>query len=216
MALIGVGVLVVLAAAAQVALPRIAASRISSRVGRYGRVESVSVSAWPAVKLLWGDADSVSVRAGSLSVSPQQAAGLLWEGRSVSRMDLSASSVRLGSLVLADAHLSQRGDELRASARVSEEAVRAALPAGVEVSLVGSGQGKVEVQAGGTLFGVGASVRAVAEGSEGKLVAHPVGFLLEAFRLTLFSNPHVYVEEVGASQTGSPPTYELRMGAKLL
>ena len=37
----------------------IAASRISSRVGRYGKVQSVSVSAWPAVELLWGHADSV-------------------------------------------------------------------------------------------------------------------------------------------------------------
>ena len=41
-------------ALAQVLLPRIAASRISSRVGRYGTVQSVSVKAWPAVELLWG------------------------------------------------------------------------------------------------------------------------------------------------------------------
>ena len=39
---------------AQLFLPRIAASRIASRVGRYGTVQSVSVKAWPAVKLLWG------------------------------------------------------------------------------------------------------------------------------------------------------------------
>ena len=39
---------VLVLALAQVLLPRIAASRISSRVGRYGSVESVSVRAWPA------------------------------------------------------------------------------------------------------------------------------------------------------------------------
>ena len=39
---------------AQLLLPGIAASRISSRVGKYGTVESVSVSAWPAIELLWG------------------------------------------------------------------------------------------------------------------------------------------------------------------
>ena len=50
---------------AQLLLPRIAASRISSRVGRYGTVQSVSVSAWPAVELLWGHADSVRVKAGA-------------------------------------------------------------------------------------------------------------------------------------------------------
>ena len=45
---------------AQLFLPRIAASRISSRVGSYGKVSSVSVSALPAMELLWGDADSVA------------------------------------------------------------------------------------------------------------------------------------------------------------
>ena len=65
------GGVVLLLALAQLLLPRIAASRISSRVGRYGKVQSVSVSAWPALKLLWGKADSAQVRAGSLSLSPR-------------------------------------------------------------------------------------------------------------------------------------------------
>ena len=50
-------------------------------MGKYGTVESVSVKAWPAVKLLWGSADSVTVSAGSLSMSPAQTAKLLWEAR---------------------------------------------------------------------------------------------------------------------------------------
>src|SRR5271166_1183344 len=87
----GLALLVVLA---QVLLPRIAASRISSRVGRYGKVRSVSVSAWPALKLLWGQADSVRVSAKSLTLSPSQVASLLWEGREASRMDVSAESVQ--------------------------------------------------------------------------------------------------------------------------
>ena len=63
------GVLLLLGLA-QLLLPRIASSTISSRVGRYGKVESVSVSAWPAVELLWGSADSVRVKARRLSLSP--------------------------------------------------------------------------------------------------------------------------------------------------
>ena len=62
-------------ALAQLLLPRIAASRICSRVGRYGQFDSVSVSAWPAVELLWGSADSVQVQAGSLALNPAQAPG---------------------------------------------------------------------------------------------------------------------------------------------
>jgi hypothetical protein len=40
--------------------------------------------------------------------------------------------------------------------------------------------------------------------------------LLEGFTLTLFSDPHVHVEGVGASvQSESPTSYRLRMWARL-
>ncbi len=201
---------------AQLLLPRIAAGRISSRVARYGTVQSVSVSAWPAVKLLWGSADSVRVRAGSLALSPAQAARLVWESRGAASMDVSAESVQLGSLRLEQASLSTRGGALSAHARTTEADVRAALPAGFDVQLLGSENGEVEVKASGTLFGVGASVAAVGLASEGRLVAHPLGLLVEALQLTLFSDPHVYVQGVGASvEREQPLSYRLSMSASL-
>jgi hypothetical protein len=211
-----VGGVVVLLVLAQVLLPRIAASKISSRVGRYGKVESVSVEAWPAVKLLWGSVDSVHVRARSLAATPAQVAKLLWEGRDVESMQVSAESVRVGSLQLSDARMSKHGSALSAQASVSEADVNAALPEGFGVRLLKSTGGEVEVQASGGLFGVGAAVNAVALASEGKLVAHPVGFLIEGFHLTLFSDPHVYVEGVGASVASEQPlSYRLTMRASL-
>lgn len=216
LALWPLGAAVALLALAQLLLPRIAASTISSRVGRYGSVRSVSVSAWPAVKLLWGSADSVRVHAGSLRIEPQQAAKLLWESRGVSRMDLWAQRVNVGGLALTDARVRQRGHDLSAEARVGEAAVRAALPAGLDVRLLRSGGGQVEVRASGGLFGVGAAVDAVALASEGKLVAHPVGLPVEGLRLTIFSDPHVYVEGVGADvQSSGPLSYRLTMRARL-
>jgi hypothetical protein len=210
------GAVVLLLALAQLILPRLAASRISSRVGRYGKVQSVSVSAWPAVELLWGHVGSVRVRAKSLALSPAQVASLLWEARGTASMDVSAESVRLGSLALSDASLQKRGNAMSAQALASEADVRAALPAGFGVKLLRSEGGEVEVQATGALFGVGASVNAVAGASDGKLVAHPLGFLVEALQLTLFSDPHVYVEGVGASvQSEQPLSYRLTMSASL-
>ena len=201
---------------AQLLLPHIAASRISSRVGHYGHVEHVSVSAWPAVKLLWGDADSVDVRAGTLALSPAQAAALLWEGRGADRIDISAEAVRVGSLALTGAVLRKRGAQLSAHAHASRAAVRAALGPGVGVRLLGSEGGRVRVAATGRLFGVGATVAAVAEGEQGKLVVHPEGTLLEAFRLTLFSDRHVHVVGVAAVEDGAtPPGYVLGMTALL-
>ncbi len=201
---------------AQLLLPGIAAGRISARVGRYGTVQSVSVSAWPAVKLLWGSADSVRVSAKSLRLTPAQTAALLWEARGARSLDVTAASVQEGRLRLSDARLSKRGSALMAEALAGEADVRAALPEGLGVALLKSEGGRVEVRASGELFGVGAAVNAVAGASEGKLIAHPLGLLVEGLQLTLFSDPHVYVRGVGASvQPGQPPSYRLTMSASL-
>jgi LmeA-like phospholipid-binding len=211
----GLGAAVVLALIlTQVFLPGIAASRISSRVGRYGAVESVQVKAWPALKLLWGSADSVGVKARSLSLSPAQAAKLLWEARGTTSMSVTVTNVQVGRLRLSDVRLRKRGGALSASARMAEADVSAALPRGLDVRLLGSEDGQVQVRASGGLFGVGASVNAVAGASEGRLVARPVG-LLGGLQLTLFSDQHVYVEGVGArAEPGLPPSYRLSMTAR--
>jgi hypothetical protein len=200
----------------QLLLPGIAANRISSRVGRYGKVDSVSVHAWPAVQLLWGSADSVTVRARSLRLTPAQAAKLTWEARGVDRMDFTAASVRLGPLRLTDAQVRKRGSSLSAQAIAGQADVKAALPRGLSVQLIGSEGGQVRVRASGGLFGIGATLQVVAAAREGKLLARPLSFPLERLSLTLFSDPHVYVEGVGATLlTGTPPSYGLTMRARL-
>lgn len=200
---------------AQVLLPGLAGSRISSRVSRYGKVEHVSVSAWPAVKLLWGDADSVTVRAGRLRLSPAQAVKLLGEARGVSTMELTSAAVQVGPLRMEQARLRKHGSSLAAEAELTRAAVKAALPPGFDVELVKSEAGEVQVRASGGLFGVGPSVEAVAGASEGKLVAHPLG-LLAGLHLTLFSDPRVFVTGVGASPgAGQTPGYRVSMTARL-
>ncbi len=210
------GALLLVVLIAQIVLPRVAARRISSRIGRYGTVEHVSVSAWPALKLLWGDADSAHIKAGHLSLTSAQASTLLQESHGVKDMDLTATSVSLGSLTLTDASLQKRGDQLNGQATTTAAEADAALPAGVSVSLLNSREGYVEVRAGGGLFGIGAAVNARAEAKDGNLVAHPVGFLIEGFQLTLFSNPHVHIESVGASIASRRPlSYRLSVEALL-
>jgi hypothetical protein len=212
------GAVVVLLGLAQLLLPKVAASRISSRVGRYGTVDSVHVTAWPAVKLLWGDADSATVRASSLKLSPAQTAKLLWEARGMDKLDVSAASVQEGPLRLSQASLRKRGQRLSAEALLSVADVRAALPEGFDVQLLASHGGQVEVKASGGLFGIGAAVDAVALARAGKLVAHPRGLFVEGLQLALFSDPHVYVEGVGASNVSGPdgaPSYRLSMSASL-
>jgi hypothetical protein len=211
------GAVVVLLGLAQLFLPKLAASRISSRVGRYGKVTSVHVSAWPAVKLLWSDADSVEVRARHLSVSPSQTGKLLHEAKGVHDFDMFADEALEGPLPVTDVRVQKRGSALHASAFANAGDVQAALPEGFGVQLIGSSKGKVEVRASGGLFGLGASVDAIAEASEGKLVVRPRG-LLESLKLTVFSQPQVALQSIGAraaSGAGGASGYELEASATL-
>jgi hypothetical protein len=203
---------------AQVLLPGIAANRISSRLRRYGTVESVRVKAWPALKLLWGSADSVTVRARSLKVTPTQTARLLWEARGLSDIEMTAASVNEGGLQLHDVSLRKRANVLTAQARTTEMDVKAALPEGLDLRLLASEAGEVKVRASGGLFGVAGSLDAVAGASEGKLIARPAGSSRGGLTLTVFSEPHVYVEAVGASALRSPGgqlSYQLTIRASL-
>jgi hypothetical protein len=202
----------VLLGLAQIFLPKLAASRISSRIGKYGSVDRVHVSAWPAIELLWGDADSVQVHATRLRLELGETAKLLDEARGVDRLELRAASAQEGPLPLSDVVLRKRGGRMSARAFTSEADVSAALPPGFSVQLLRSDGREVEVHASGGLFGVGASVDAVAQASEGKLVVRPRG-LLQALKLTLFSDPRVYVEGVGAKRAGGG--YELSIEASL-
>ncbi len=217
---IGVGVaIVVLVVLVQLLAPGIAARVVRSKLDKYGTVKSVQVKAWPAVKLAWHHADEVRVSMGALTVSPEQAAGLLGEAKGVERMSTSVESVEMNGLRLTDARLEKHGSELRAEGVMSEADVKRALPEGFEVALVKSEDGTVQVRASGGLFGVGASVEAVAQAEDGKLVAHPTGFLLSGLKLTLFESASVYVEGVQARALASGPggeaRYELSMWASL-
>src|SRR6202167_5595047 len=87
-----VGLPLLLVVLAQVFLPALAAQRVRDRVARYGTVRSVSVSAFPAVELLWGKADSVRVSAAKLSVPSGQIASLLWESHTVTDVTTSVEA----------------------------------------------------------------------------------------------------------------------------
>jgi hypothetical protein len=212
---IAAGVLLLLVLA-QLALPSIAANRIRSRVGRYGSVRSVSVSAWPAIELLWGDAGSVHVDADRLSLSPQQAAKLLGEAKGAAMVDATAASVDLGGLQLSDATLRKEGSQLSAGGVASADAVRAALPPGVGVRLLRSSPQGVLVQVRGGLFGTQRPLRALASASSGKLLVRPLAAGLGGAQLALFSDPRIAIGGVGAQAIGrGPAAYYLTLRGRM-
>jgi hypothetical protein len=217
------GALVLLLVLAQLLLPKLAAKRVSDRVARYGTVKHVSVSAWPAVQLLWGKADSVNVSAGTLAATPAQIVSLLGEARHVDDMTVKADGASLDvaslpdGLRISDVHMGKRGPTIEASAVLTQQQLNEALPNGFHVEPVASGDGQVEVKASGGLFGVQASIGALVKPSEGRLIAEPQGFPFASLAtVTLFSDPHLTVESVSVRvQSRQPLTYGLALRASL-
>lgn len=212
---------------AQLVLPRIAAKAVKDRVSRYGEVRSVRVAAFPAVELLWGQAESVRVSAGALAVAPDELVALLLEAGQVGRLEVRASEVRVtdlhlgaGSLVLGAARLEKRGSAIHASAVVTDGELDAALPSGVTVRIVAGGGGELRVRVTGSLFGFSATVDAVVRAVAGKLELVPSGSLLAGLgRMTIFDEPKLEILGVQAQPQGGgdgrPRAWKLAIDARL-
>jgi hypothetical protein len=204
--------LVLLGVLSQALLPGIAATRVRERVARYGAVRSVHVSAFPAVKLLWGHADTVTVSAATLAATPRQIGALLWEARDLGTLSLSAQGAVLrapqlpSGLALGSVRLHKHGSVLSASATLSQAQLDAALPPGFRVEPVGSGGGAVEARASGGLFGLQASLTVTVRALEGDLVAEPRGLPFGGIaRVTLFSDPHLMIGGIALRMLGRSP-----------
>lgn len=219
-----VGFLLLFVVLAQVFLPTLAARRVRDRVARYGTVRSVSVSAFPAVKLLWGKADSVNVSAASLSVPISQVAALLLEARAVGSIAVSADAATLtavpdlpAGLTINDLRMQKHGSAISTSATLTQQQLNEALPSGFHIEPTASGGGQIEARASGALFGVQASITALVKPLEGRLVAEPQGFPLASLgTVTLFSDTHLKVSSVGVRVLRTQPlTYGLSMVATL-
>ena len=213
------GGIVVVLVLAQLVLPGIAARIARDQLGRYGTVRSVSLRAFPAIELLWGHAQSATVRAGNLRMSVSQFDGLLSRLEGIQQLDMTAESLRMGPLGIHDVSVQKRGRELITRGSVAQSDLQSALPAGVQVRLVESAGGAVEARVSGSLFGVGASVLALLGAHEGKLVAQPQGFPFAGLGpITLFSDPHLFVQAVALSSQPGPggdASYVLTLRAML-
>lgn len=228
-----VGGVIALLGLAQLLLPGLAAQRVRSQLGRYGTVRSASVSAFPAIELLWGHAQSATIRAGALSIGPAQAGELLWNGRGVQRIDMHAQSMRFGPLTMSDVTSQKRGEALYVQGTLTEAQLRASLPGSTAVQPLESVPGGVEVRVSGSVLGLGGSVDVLLSVQEGKLIAQPQGVPFAGLlHLTLLSASHLYVQSfdltdvssspaASASPTGASgsssadPTYLVRLWAKL-
>lgn len=201
--LIGVGafatIVVLLLVIAQLVLPGIAAQNIRDRLSHSGKVLEVEVSAFPAIELLWHHADHVVVRMAGYRSDSATLSRNLSQVANVGTLDASAGVFTTGLLTVRNASLQKRGNQLTATATITEADLRSSLPVLTSVQPVASSGGTVTLQGTATVFGVSATVDATVRSESGALVVSPDVPFGGLATITLFSNPSIAVEGVSAS-----------------
>lgn len=188
----------VVSAVAQVLLPGVAAQQLRDRLARSGQVLSVSVDAFPAVELLWHQADRVTVRLGRYRSTSGGLARLLNESSSVGALSATAVELDTGLLTLRNAVLAKSGPILSGSALVTQADLRSALPVLNSVTPVASTQGALTLRGTATLFGLTASVNATLHEQDGDLIVTPQVPFGGLAAIRVFSDPRLAVSAITA------------------
>jgi hypothetical protein len=197
----------------QLVLPGVAAEQLRSRLSHSGTVLSLEVDAFPAIKLLWHQADKVVIRMGSYRSSSSALSTTLGQVADTGTLDASANRLVAGLLTLRDARLVKRGNQLRASATVTEGDLRASFPVLDGVQPVASSGGQLTLQGTATVFGVTATAQATVRPDNGALVVTPDVPFGGLATIRLFSNPSIIVDGVAASP--APGGFSLTADAHL-
>jgi hypothetical protein len=206
-AAIAAGVLVVLLVGAQLILPVIAERKLTSNLERHGRDVNVNVSAFPAIKLLWHRADSVTVSVRDYRPGPPRSGSSLADDLA-STKDTGKLDVRLGVLNdrllrLHDITLRKRGNVLVGEVRLDRSELDAALPPQLHLTGRVQGGGDISVAGRTSVFGREIAARArILVDSRGRIVLKPDGFPLAALvTIPVFADDRVAVDAIDARPT---------------
>ena len=182
----------------QLILPGIATDRLRDRLSRSGRVLQVEIDAFPAIELLWDHADKVVVRMDTYTSTPGHFGSLLNQVSGVGTVDASANRLQAGPLILHDASLHKRGEEVTGTATIQNAEVQAALPILTSVGPVASAGGQVVLQGTASAFGLNVTVQVVVSAQDGKIVFAPNVPFGGLATITLFDNPNLAVDSISA------------------
>ena len=193
------GVVLLVLIVLQFVLPGVAEQELRDQLSQSGTVLSVKVSAFPAIKLLWHHADSVVIRMGRYRSGAGPLGDRLSQTAGVGKLDASVQVFNSGALTLRNATLTKRGDELTGSATVLNADLRAAVPFLNDVQPIASGDGRLTLRGRASLLGLNATVDATVSALNGALVVSPNVPFGGIATITLFNDPHVQVQSVGAA-----------------
>jgi hypothetical protein len=200
LAVLGVlGVLLLVLVVGQLVLPGIAAQRLRDELARNGSVLHVEVHAFPAIELLWHQADRVVIRMGTYHSSAAHLGSAVAQSADVDSLDASASTVAAGLLTLHDATLHKRGSALNGSARIEEADLQRAVPFLTGVQPVASAGAQLLLRGTASVLGVSATADATVTAEGGQILVTPQVPFGALATVTVFSTPHLDVSSLTAA-----------------
>jgi hypothetical protein len=210
------GLLVLALIAAQLLLPGVAENRLRSDREAQGSNVDVAVKALPAVKLLFGRADEVTIGVADLRPDENGQDGdslsdLLAETRKTTRLRVHVKVLDDRLLRMQDVRLTKDGDRLTAVVRLRKADVDRALPAQLRLTDTTVRDG-LAVAGSTDVFGNRLEVEAkIYADDEGRLVLEPTDDLLgDLVSVPIFDDDRVAVDSISATSGGDGYTVTAR------
>jgi hypothetical protein len=195
----------------------VAQQHLRSQLSRYGPVRVVKIESAPAVKLLWHRADSVRVAMDSYRSEPGghgSLADFLSRTRNTGKLDVSVGTLHAQLVTLHQVRLHKEGDLLVGEALLTQRDLSASLPSFLDLRPVSASANGIVVQVAATVLGHRVAERLGVVAQAGKVVVRPEGFPFASLAtITVFNDPRVYVESLGAELNGAQ--YQLTARARL-
>jgi hypothetical protein len=203
------GLLVLALVAAQLLLPGVAENRLKSDLEKQGSDVTVSVKAFPAVKLLLGRADDVTIEVTNLKTDEDgggdgdSLSDLLAQTKKTKKLDVHVKVLEDKLLRMQDVRVKKDGDKLTAVVKLNKSDVDEALPA--ELKLTDTEVPNGLAVAGSTdVFGeqIEAEAKVYAD-DDGNLVLEPSDDLLgDLVSVPIFEDDRVAVDSISARNSG--------------
>jgi hypothetical protein len=202
---------------AQLVLPGVAEQALRSKLERYGPVRSLHIDSTPAIKLLWHRADRVEVAMDSYRSEPGghgSLADFLSRTRDTNKLDVRVGLLQSQLLTLREVILHKEGDHLVGQAMLSQRDLSAALPSFLDLRPVSASQEGIVAQVSASILGQRVTVHVRVLADRGRVVVRPEGIPFGSLAtITVFDDPRVYVESLGAELRGEQ--YVLTARARL-
>ena len=199
------GLLVAALVASQFLLPAVSERRLADELEQFGPRPDVQVSAFPAVKLLFGRADRIEIDATIARVETSSLVDELSDSGDVGELDTRIGELQIGLLRLSQVHLTKNADDVTATATITLSELQQALRLLANLRVVTNAGEGILLEGQVSVFGrtLGGQARVLAD--DGKLVVGLKG--LPIGRLTLVDDERVRITGVGAREV--PGGYRL-------